>query len=504
MTAVPERLRTVRTIYRHRGDGKTALDITYAIYVGLLLVLFVAFPLIRAIALSLAQPQFLLIWANPNAGRLVSLMSGLLLAGLLALGATRGPALLTPLFTALLAGNDLPRNRTLRRPFTVSASLLTTLLIAAAALIAAVLFFTERASLTKSVGFVAAAACFGVLASVVWLIGQVLGRKSVNISMILLATTALTYAFPILGDVVPWGWIGLTWPVATTVNPWALVSLVIMSGTAVYGVPRLLNMLNGRSLMDQSMRWEAAGASALAGDTGNALATFRAQPHWGRKYKAVRHDSTPVRFFIRDFLGSIRIPYRFVTGAMFLLIGNFVMTLEPTVNGAPGWLLGGVGAGVAYLAIGVFSDGFRHVSEAASAPPLYGYSTSRLYSLHALQPIVWTFIFGGAGIGLAAISDAPLNAIGAAVSILMIVVRIYDSAKGPLPPELLTPMPTQLGDMSTLVVLTWQADALLISLAIGAIAVSLSTSGMNLSVIIFLTTVPLVVLSMTRRRLRMM
>ncbi len=58
--------------------------------------------------------------------------------------------------------------------------------------------------------------------------------------------------------------------------------------------------------------------------------------------------------------------------------------------------------------------------------------------------------------------------------LLAVAVRAYDSAKGPLPLLLLTPVPSPLGDLSSVTVSIWEADALIITTVAGAAAVAMA------------------------------
>jgi hypothetical protein len=50
-----------------------------------------------------------------------------------------------------------------------------------------------------------------------------------------------------------------------------------------------------------------------------------------------------------------------------------------------------------------------------------------------------------------------------AIVLLLVVVRAFDAAKGPLPLEVMAPVVTPAGDASALVIAAWQADALVLS-----------------------------------------
>ncbi|AIY00163.1 hypothetical protein ART_0564 [Arthrobacter sp. PAMC 25486] len=503
MSTIPERLHTVRQMYRLRGDGKTAADVSYAIYVGVLLLGAVAFPWVRAVALTMAEPEVLLFFTDPAAGQIAGVACGMMLVGLAVLGTLRGPALLAPFFTAALAGNDLPRSRTLLRPFLAAAFGLMAVLVGAAVTIGGVLLSTGSSTALQSIAFVAGTACFSVLGGVAWLAGQARHEQnSGRLPTVLLAVVLFAWLVPVFTDFSPWGWLGLLWPSGEAGNQWALVGLAAVAGVAASGVPRLLNSLTGTALLEQAHHWQAAGTFAWLGDANAALANYRVPPRRGRTWQAVKHVAVPLRFIVRDFVGVWRTPYRALAGTISMVFGNLLLFLAPILEVAPAWLYGGLGASLCYMAAGVFSDGFRHAAETASAPALYGYSTPQLYGLHALLPASWALMCTAIAAGCAAVAGAPISLAAAAVPLVLVAVRAYDSIKGQLPLTLLTPMPTQFGDMSTIAVLAWQADALLISTAVGAVTVALAANSSPIGTAIFLGCAEAAMLVMTRRRMR--
>jgi hypothetical protein len=114
-------------------------------------------------------------------------------------------------------------------------------------------------------------------------------------------------------------------------------------------------------------------------------------------------------------------------------------------------------------------------------------STLRLIGLHAVLPVAGGVLFSVLGVvvgaivlGLAVWSFALWSAIAASVLsvLLLVLVRVYDSAKGPLPQELMAPIPTPAGDASALVVAVWQADAVIIAcVAVGVVTANLASGG---------------------------
>ncbi len=134
----------------------------------------------------------------------------------------------------------------------------------------------------------------------------------------------------------------------------------------------------------------------------------------------------------------------------------------------PAWLLVSLGAVATFLALGTLTDGYRQTAEARAAPALYGYRTGRLFTLHTLLPVTAAGACAATGVILARVSGWPVAGILEAtlLGILLVAVRAFDSARGDLPLALLTPTPSPAGDVSGLMVLAWQADALLLSIGL--------------------------------------
>lgn len=504
MASAPERLRTVRKVYRRRADGRTTGDIAYAVYAGVLVTAISGVPAIGALAQALAQPVVLHALGAPGTGQAVGLLCGVGLAASAAIGAVRGPALLSPFLLSALAGNDLPRSRTLMRPFRAAAIAVSSTMIAIAVLIGTVLVLTGTATPASVAWFTFAAATFAVLSSVAWLAGQVLGNQRAWILVaVVLAAALTTWAVPSLAVLTPWGWIALLWPTEASLAWWPPALLAITALTVAGFVPRALNSLSGPVLLEQAHRWQAAETAAGTADFASALATYRARPRLGRSWRAVTSPWLVTRFFCRDLIGVLRTPGRFFAGTAFLLLGGFVTALAFATTGIPAWLPAAIGAGLSYAALGVFTDGFRHVADTAAAPPLYGYSTVRLYALHAILPALWTITCTILGASFASLAGAPLSSLLSVglFAIFLTTVRAYDSAKGPLPAVLLTPVSTPGGDLSGLLVLTWQADALLIA-TITASATIAAAAGSALTVMTLFIAASLAMLTLTRQRLR--
>lgn len=504
MSLATERLRTLRRVYDERGQAGEGRDFAYTAYAALLLAAIVAFPLIRAIVVLLAQPEVIAGLQARHAGAVVAALCAMVLVGLAYLGRLRGPVTPQPFVVTLLATTDLPRSLTLRRAFLTSALVITAGTSSIGALFSGVLVAAGTSSLLSAVMFLLACACFGLIGSVVWLAGQQARLWQLSTAVItLLVGAALVWLLPFTAAAFPWGWIGLLWPTGHDLAPWPLAGLAVATVVTMWCAPRLLNSLDASRLLANAQRWQAASTAAISGDVAHAIGMFRARPTVGRTWNAVAARSVPLRFLRRDLVATGRTPGRLSVGVPCLIAAWATIAFSLTVEASIVWLPAAAGSTIGYLALGVFSDGLRHAAQATSAPPLYGYSTTGLYLLHALWPAAIASTMAIAGTMLAVVNGVPVaSAITAALLIpLFLILRAYDSAKGDLPLMLLTPTPTPAGDMSGLFVLAWQADTLLIAATTGAAITALVSAGQIANALLVALTVVAVLSYMLRRRL---
>jgi hypothetical protein len=460
-------LRTVRAIRLERG-GASAMDLAYTVYAGVLTVLIVGVPVLRAVVLELAEPDeaAALRAHGPTAAALVA---GLAAAGLLLAGGARGPALLSPFLTSALAGSGLSRAAVLARPLgravLGSAALagLVTLLPGLALLV------TGDADPGPVAVWTAGGALVGVILAGCWLVGQRLtpGGRGAG-AAVLLGSTAFAVLVPT--PIVPWAAIRAlfpgqgAWPPSASAGM-ALGVLVVLALVVLAVTPVLLRGMRGSDLLAQAQRWQTAATLATTGDLAMAAGGFRPVPRMGRGWRAVGGGSPAALIARRDLVGVLRTPVRAASGC--LGVAAFGALAAVALDGSGAWLwLPAVGAAlVGFLALGVGSDGLRHVVDVSSAPPLYGIPTGRLLLLHAVMPATAgvACALAGAAIAMAGGAGPAGMLVAPAVVLLLLVIRAFDAAKGPLPLEVMAPVVTPAGDASGLVIAAWQADALLLS-----------------------------------------
>lgn len=446
------RLRSVRYLYAHRSDAPGARDIAYFVYLAALTIGIVGAPLIRAAAQRLASPDTVARLTSKATPLIVVAVMTVAALALLAAGRLRGPVVPEPFRVLLLAGTDLPRERSLLRPFALAALWPIAGALGIAALLGGVLVSVGAMGAGTFALVLVSAVCIGASSSVGWLAGQSLGWAGrLATALTLVAAAAAGYAsFALLG-----------WPGVAAVGGIAAV-------IALLCVPRLLARIDGVQLLADATRWQLAATASIVGDIQHAAGLFRQLPSHGRTWQAIAGPRALLTAR-SDLVGAARTPLRFAIGTAFAILAWALLVASPAMPIAP-WAFGAVGLVMGYLAVGTLSDGYRHAAACATMPALYGHSVLRLYLAHSVAPAFFALLSAVVGALLAALvipgSVSYLALLGAVVAV---VLRAFDSAKGDLPPELLTPQPTPMGDMSGIMVMGWQADALLIALVGGGL-----------------------------------
>jgi hypothetical protein len=269
----------------------------------------------------------------------------------------------------------------------------------------------------------------------------------------------------------PWGWVGLAYPVATATG--TIAPLLATTAAAVTVVPSLMSRLTLILLTAQAARWEGATSHATGMELAAAAAVYQPAPRVGRHLRAVRPAlRRPLVFLLRDAVGAARTPVRFATAALALAAAAALFTLS-YVPESPNWALSAVAGVILFAALGPFTDGIRHAASVASDLPLYGISDERLLAYHTLFPLLATIIVLVIATAICSlfIGHAIPAILGSlALGILAIIARIGNALKGPLPPALLTPIPTPMGDLGAAARLTWAMDGVLLTAMAGASA----------------------------------
>lgn len=449
---------------------RTVGDRGYLVYMVLMLVLVAVAPVARAVWLSATGTEGVALFTSAAApGVTVFVVAGLW-AGALLLGRDRGPALLPPFLTHALAASALPRSDAFLSPVIRAGALVTVLTSLVAGVVAGSLLSQGLADPLSAGIFTMVGAMVGIITTLAWLAGQAFPRAAVPVALGVLAAGAVTALVPVLQQFTPWGWVGITYPREGSAH--VLVALFAVTAVLVAAVPALMDRLGHAELAAQAARWDSATVHAAGMDFTAATALYQRRPHHGRRLRAVRPmGRLSVTFLIRDLVGATRTPGRFIVGVL-ALVGAGVLITFAFAPVTPGWLLGAAAGLVVFAGLGPLTDGLRHAASVASDFPLYGISDEHLLANHLLFPagiivivllIVVVVCSVIAGIG----ATAPILS-SLMLGMLTLVSRVNNALKGPLPPVLLAPIPTPMGDVGAAVRMAWAMDALLLAAATGA------------------------------------
>lgn len=441
----------------------------YRVYLAVAVGLIAVAPVVRMLFLALLQPPSVGWLTSPDFLEQLRVLAAAVGPVGMLVGTVRGPALLTPFATVTLGSNHLPRKLTLRGPFLKS-------LIVAAAVSAAVVCLPGTALVVRLgapalsvVACAVAAAAVASLGVVSALLGQVIIGPRVWACAVLLGVWG---ASPFgAGHWFAAAWAGLIGDASAGIT--GTVLLVAAAAVALAAVPGLLDRLRGDALLLQAARRESASVAVATGELAGVAATYRERPTAGRRLSAVVGGPRVLGMLVRDAVGAMRTPQRTVLGALGLAVGAVLLGFATAPSGASE-LAGAVTttgaiAGIAavasvlmYLALGSFADGFRHAADAAVGAAVFGTPVGEQFLLHAVFPVALVVLVVGA---LVAISGGgPLPVL---VGLALVAVRAFDAARGHLPPLLLTPMPSEVGDLSVVARIAWQFDGVLLSVALG-------------------------------------
>lgn len=486
----------------------TRADLLYRAYVCVLLLAVLTGPALYAAVVSMSSPPVVELITHEHAASFVVAVVGVLLAAGLAAGAVRGPVLMSPLRMHVVASGPQPRRVSLRGAFWSRFLPLPLVGAVLGAIAPAALVLAGVAGLGDLVPGVLIGATVGILVGLAWLAGQALNSRTTTRAAVLclLAAAGLALAWPSLAGVVgvggvvaPVGLGGLLGPAVSAGAAGAAVCLLLVV------VPPLLDRLRGPVLLEQAHRWQRASTAGGAGDLAGAAATFRLPPRRARPAGAVGTARLlPLLFLRRDLVGALRTPARSLSTAAALAVAVVLGVLSASLpEGLAGFVLGASSL-LAYLALGVWSDGFRHAVEASAAPTLYGVGDHQLMGLHALLPLSVIAVVGATAALMAVLLGGPplMAAIVLSGAVFCLAVRMYDAAKGPMPLILFTPIPTPLGDASGIPIGLWQADALLIATLVPlAVASATLALGTGLALLLYVPATAILLLGL-RHRLR--
>jgi len=456
-------------VWRAR-NVRTSGDRGYLTYMVVMVGLVAVAPVARAVWLSAASADGVALLGSAAAPGVTVLVVATLWAGALLIGRERGPALLPPFLTHALATSDMARSDAFRGPVLRAGALVTAATTLFAVLVAGSLMSHGLVDLLSVVTFTVIGTMTGVITTVAWLAGQSFPRAAVPVALGLIGLGVASASVPALQPFVPWGWVGIAYPGSG--SPHAVAALFAVTVAAVVTVPVLMTRLSLAELASQATRWDAATVHATGMDFNTAAAVYQGRPRLGRRIRAVRPmGRMSGTFLLRDAIGAARAPGRLIAAVLALVCAGALITFA-FAPATPGWLLGAAAGLVAFAGLGPLTDGVRHAASVASDFPLYGISDEHLLANHLLFPLAVTVVVLLAAVCVCSVAagigaGAPILS-SLALGTLTLSARISNALKGPLPPVLLTPIPTPMGDLGAASRMAWAMDALLLTALAGA------------------------------------
>ncbi|MFC5317032.1 MULTISPECIES: hypothetical protein [Brachybacterium] len=474
-------LAAVREVWAQRSGTRSRGDLLYVVYLVVLTLLLIGVPVVRAAGQALARPDvlpLLLLDRAPQASTAIPLAAA---AALVLLGAVRGPALLSPFFTASLASSGIPRRAVLWRPFARALLAPVLALTVPAVLVAITLVAVSASDVGDLLLFMLAAGGGGMLLGVAWLSGQLLGTAARR--LLALGLAAASGAIMLLPVGVGQGG---AYPTGDEHAAASAGGLLVAGALAVGISVPLLDRLRGVVLREQALRWEAATVVASTMDLGGTVGAFRLPPSTGRRLCAIGSGPLVLLYARRDAIAWLRNPERLVGGVLGALLAAAAIGGSSMITGPLSWFLLAAGTLGLWSASGTMVDGIRHGIQTLGAPQLFGQTAARQVLLHATAPLLLLAVLGAVGGAVGAlVSGGSGDASGLVDAVLLppalapvlIAGRARDAAKGQMPLAFSTPMPTPQGDISVLLMLGWQADALVLALLAGGLLLTLGTAG---------------------------
>ena len=458
------RLAAARTVRRERAGRPTRADAAYLVYVGILVAAIAGVPVVRTIVLALATPEAVEALTRPEAPRIVGIVGGLLWVGALALGRVRGPIAPPPFDASVLGRSDISPVRAWARSL-IRAAVGAVLIGAGIAVLAVSGLLANAIAVDRGIAFAVGCALYSLAAVALWLAAQVLDRRGAGMLAVVLGAHLVAASAGV--PAIPASALASLWDGSGGLAPLLVLGITAVAGLAA--LPMLLARLRPETVETHAIRWEAISVLAATGDLAGAADRTRPLPAFGRRLHIALRRPLLLAVLQRDVVGSVRTPLRLGVALVTLGLSGAGWAWLSGFDSGPRWVAAiGIGV-VAFLALGALMDGSREAADAAGRPALHGLPPERMLLLHLAWPLLCAVLVP-ALVALAAGVDVA--AAVAVFSAAIVGVRAYDATKGPLPIELMMPVPTPAGDASSIGIWLWQSDALLwtAALSFGALA----------------------------------
>lgn len=519
-------LRAVRAIRRARGEQLSAGDVSYRVYLAVMLGITVVAPFVRTLVLGLAPG--LPGTATTHTSTLAVALT-LLTAGAVLLGGHLGPARAGLPQLDLLFTSPIPRTRLLAGSLLRWGTGGVLLGALAGGIVAVALLLSGPLGWGMGLAVVAGGACLGAILVGAQLLGQ---RGPAHRAGLAGGLLLLAGAQALLGG----GGADAQRGVAPLPDPWSAAARVLAAAArAVHadalpqdaaawsgsGVPGDLILLGAVALAlgaaalplasrlprellrAQAATWDSASTLALSGDPSAAVARFGVPVRWGRRLRltprarAARAPHPLALVVRRDLLGLLRAPGRSLAALCGVAAAGALWAAAVCVPRGIGGaaLLGALALVCALWSLGPWCRGIAAAAGGAGAPPLLPFSPAGLILRHAVVALglalLVTLIAGVAFVLVGTASAAPdvLAVLGTApvFALATVLLRVAGALKGTIPLRLLAPVPTAAGDLAAVNVFLWSIDgpvvAALVGAALGAMWAAASGAGLLLALL---------------------
>lgn len=246
--------------------------------------------------------------------------------------------------------------------------------------------------------------------------------------------------------------------------------------SSVLSLRRALTTLDPDGLLARLERWRAAGRSFMAGDARGAALRVTEAPRSLRHRRLRTSTRLPLLIASRDWLGAQRALPRFARSIVVSLVAVGVLA----AGAAPGTLTAAVAALALFGASAAWTEGLAAHADHADAGVVPG-APGRLFVLHLAFPAlvatlaliagsvgavgVRTFLGDGFGGAVSGASGASL-AYAVAVTFLAVATRAWVASQSVMPPSVLTPVVTPVGDLSPVIMGSWYARGWIVVLGV--------------------------------------
>lgn len=237
----------------------------------------------------------------------------------------------------------------------------------------------------------------------------------------------------------------------------------------VVSLRRALDQLDPDGLLASLERWRSAGRSFMAGDARGAALRVGDAPAALRHRRLRTSTRLPMLVLGRDWLGAQRALGRFVRS----VVGAVAAATTLVLGAGPGSIGAAAAALVLFGATASWVEGLAAHADHAASGVVPG-APGRLFTLHLIFPsLVAAGVLAGGGAlawALTALGGAAPTAdrlaYAVAVVFLAVTARAWVASQSVMPPSVLTPVVTPVGDLSPVIMVAWYVRGWLVVLGV--------------------------------------